>query len=133
MPGRGSRAVDFSYPKWLPRSGYFLSARHVEIAGDVIEVSDIVVFQIQERGGEIGLWQTPAAIETNLANYAWGPNGEWLIAPVQPNHKAYGAYDLLRVRVSLVGPSKACWECFLVEEKFLTDDDFYDDYPDWAP
>jgi len=107
--------------------------------GDILE-SNIFVFEIQECDGKLAPHQTLTDIETNFVHYTWGPNGEWLIAPVQTNQQAkqvktlMEAYELLRVRVSLTVPSIAFWESVgLVDQQFLTDNIFYENLPDWAP
>lgn len=130
---RESPAIDFDYPRWLPRRGNFLSVIRFEVLGDILD-SRIVVYKVREQAGEITVNPTPADIELlGIYNYTWGSEGEWLIGTVQPQGKAYGAYDLLRVRVSLAGPSSACWCTDAADAKFLTEDDYPDDYPDWAP
>jgi len=131
LPGT-SAAVSFHAPSWLPRTGSFLSLIRFEIEGVI--PAEIVVFQVQEEGGRVLLHQLPVAIDTNFIHYTWGPNGEWLIAPVESPTGQFKGRALLRVRVSLTGASVACWECTgLVDAQFLTEGNFYDDFPDWAP
>ncbi|MGB9774807.1 MAG: TolB family protein [Bacteroidota bacterium] len=124
--------VNYVCPKWLPQEGYLLSVIRCETALDATDCK-IVVFEVEEREGRFSLRATPASIETSFFDYTWGPNGEWLIGAVQLPGRRYGAYDLCRVRVSLREPSVGCLWFGALEEKFLTDDDFYDDDPDWSP
>jgi hypothetical protein len=133
LPGESPPAIEYYYPRWLPREGNLLSLGKGEIEGDTFS-AHIVVFAVEERAGEIILHQTPAAIETNFAHYTWGPGGEWLIAPVQTRTGDSETYNLLRVRVSLTKKSRACWRCTgLLDEAFLTAGDYYDESPDWTP
>lgn len=126
-----SSAINFGYPRWIPRTGYFLAIIRSEIQADELWFQ-LMVFEVQERDEGIILYQTPAEIEwMGGYHYTWGPNGEWIIASVQANRRV--SYDLLRVRIRLRGKSAVCWCTDAVEKKFLTENDFYDDFPDWAP
>lgn len=128
-----SKTIDYSYPQWLPRDGNLLSVVKGEYGGDTIS-EHIVVFEVEERDGEIVLHQTATSIETNFSHYTWGPGGEWLIAPVRVRTDGSQVYNLFRVRVSLTKRSRACWRCTdLLDAQFLTEGDYYDDFPDWTP
>lgn len=124
--------VVFQLPRWLPRAGDYLSL--IRAGFEEGAPLPIVVFQIQEHAGQVTLRQAPAVIETNFIHYTWGPNGEWLIAPVKSPSGEFKGRALLRVRVGLAGASRACSGCTgVLDAQFLTAGDFYDDYPDWAP
>jgi dipeptidyl aminopeptidase/acylaminoacyl peptidase len=133
LPGESPGTIEYDYPRWLPSEGNLLSLVRNEYGSDTV-VSQIVVLEVEERAGEIILHQMPAAIETNFAHYTWGPGGEWLIAPVRIWTAGPQTYNLFRVRVSLTKKSRACWQCTgLLDEAFLTEGDYYDDFPDWTP
>ena len=133
FPDTGSPSgalIEYFYPRWLPRDGNLLSVLKAEYEGDILRVV-IEIFEVGERGSEIALRQVPAIIETNFVRYTWGPGGEWLIAPV---HAGPQRDNLYRVRVRLNGKSWACWQCAgVLDERFLTVGEYYDDFPDWAP
>lgn len=122
--------VEYGYPRWLPRQGWYLSLVRCEISADTIDWMGIVIFDVQEERGEIVLHQLPVKIESNYIHFAWGFNGEWLIAPVQVGE----SFNLLRARVRLTGESQACWQCTgVLDEEFLTVGNFLDDFPNWLP
>lgn len=122
-------------PQWLPREGYFLSI--VQVPGMLMGV-DLKVFELQWTNDEPLLhWVFRIGLPDM---YTWGPNGEWFITSGDNPHPTVGTTRLERVELMLLPvsfavprPEAAPYSYFSYEGELITDNAFYDDYPDWAP
>ena len=135
--------VRFEEPQWLPRDGYFLSM--TQVPGD-ISSTGIKVFELEWEDGQPALYRV-FTIAGAYGPYVWGPNGEWLIS-IDSNDQYFGTVpnmalnDLVllpvdfstQVRATIAAPAgRSSYNYSLNDGEFITNDTFYDDYPDWAP
>jgi hypothetical protein len=137
--GRG----EFDNPLWLPRDGYYLSM--IQLPGDLSSVG-IKVFELQWEDGQPALYRV-FAINDAYGWYVWGPNGEWLISIIS-NGLYYGTVSAEALNDLVVLPvdfstqrraltadptAKSSYSYSLYEGELITNDTFYDNFPDWAP
>lgn len=140
---RESGQGEFENPKWLPRDGFFLSM--TQVPGDLSSVG-IKVFELEWEDGQPVLYRV-FAIAGAYGPYVWGQNGEWLIS-IDSNDQYFGTVpnealnDLVllpvdfstQVRATTADPAaRSSYNYSLNDGEFITNDTFYDDYPDWAP
>jgi hypothetical protein len=143
LHARESGRSTFDYPQWLPRDGHFLSMVHVP--GDEGSV-DIKVFELLWEDGQPALYRV-FAIASAYGAAVWGPNGEWLIS-IDSNDQYFGTVpnealnDLILLPVDFstqhraiaAGPTAgSSYNYSLDEGELITNDTYYDDYPDWSP
>jgi Tol biopolymer transport system component len=134
---------EFEDPTWLPRDGHFLSM--TQAPGDLSSVG-IKVFELEWENGQPALYRV-FSIADAYGRYAWGPNGEWLIS-IDSNDQFYGTVpnealnDLVllpvdfstQVRATTADPAaRTSYNYSLNDGELITNDTFYDDYPDWTP
>jgi Tol biopolymer transport system component len=140
---RESKRGEFENPKWLPRDSYFLSM--TQVPGDISSVG-IKVFELEWVDGQPALYRV-FTIAYASGRYVWGPNGEWLIS-IDSNDQYYGEVptaalnDLIllpvdfstQVRARTADPAaRSSYNYSLNDGEPITNDTFYDDYPDWMP
>lgn len=129
-------------PKWLPRNGYFLS--FLQSPGLFSSVS-LNVFELQQVGESFLLRQV-FVMEEVSGQYVWGSNGEWFISVLENNLQEtsveafFSSLDLAVAPVDFASqqhppspPGSSYMYSFIEESKRITDNEFYDNYPDWAP
>lgn len=142
-PAKESNSGGFVRLQWLPRDGYFLSM--IQVPGDLSSVG-IKVFELQWENGHPALYRV-FAIADAYGRYTWGPNGEWLIS-IDSNDLHYGTVsgdalnDLIvlpvdfstQERSPIADPAaESSFYYSLNEGELVTNNTFYDDYPDWTP
>ncbi len=135
----------FDAPRWLPRDGHFLSM--TQVPGDVASV-DVKVFELVWEDGQPALYRVFHIADVD--QHTWGPNGEWLIGIVfnssipgtSPPDDPFYDYDFIllpvdfstqRRALSADPAAKSSYGYSLYDGELITDNAFYDDYPDWAP
>jgi hypothetical protein len=116
-----------------------------QIPGDQSSAG-IKVFELEWEEGHPVLHRI-YAVNDVYGRYIWGPNGEWIIS-INSNDKYYGTISdealndlvLLPIDFSTQRPAlttnlteKSRYGYSLYDGELITDDTFYDDYPDWAP
>ena len=137
-----SPGLRFDQPKWLPREGYFLS--FLQSPGVVSSLS-ANIFELQQEGERYDL-RPIFVVEDVLGTYEWGSNGEWFISVMENNRQDasvedyFQSLDLAVVQIDLSSqefptspPNSNYMFSFLENNKLITDNTFYDDYPDWSP
>jgi len=141
---RESGQGEFEDPKWLPRDdGYFLSM--TQVPGDISSVG-IKVFELEWEDGQPALYRVFTIADAN-GQYTWGPNGEWLVS-IFSNDLYYGTVSAAALNDLILLPvdfstqrratiadlaAKSSYNYSLNDGELITNDTFYDDYPDWAP
>lgn len=138
-----SGQIRFEEPQWLPRDGYFLSL--TQIPGD-LSSSGIKVFELEWEDGQPALYRV-FAIADAYGPYVWGQNGEWLISVVSNGHY-YGIVsnealnDLILLPVDFSTQRRAITADLtarnssnysLNDGELITNDTYFDSYPDWMP
>lgn len=129
-------------PKWLPRDDYFLS--FLQSPGIFSSVS-VNVFELR-RNGESFLLHPVFVMEDATGQYVWGSNGEWFISVMENNREGtsveafFSSLDLAVAPVDFASqqhplspPGRSYAYSFVEEGRLITDNEFYDDHPDWAP
>lgn len=135
--------IRFTEPQWLPKNDYFLSL--TQIPGD-LSSAGIKVFELEWIDGQPTLYRV-FAIADAYGPYVWGPNGEWLIS-IGSNDQYYGTVsneslnDLILLPVDFSTQRRATtadltarssFNYSLVDGEPITNDTYFDNYPDWAP
>ena len=125
----------FDTPGWLPRDGMFLSV--VQSPGEFSSTS-INIYEVIWEQGQPNLLPV-LTVEDGTGPYVWGPDGEWLIMlflknPQDTSREALlQSFDLmwlpLDFRKSWIESPYSLYR----EGILLTDNNFYDNYPDWIP
>lgn len=136
--GRGA----FDTPKWLPRDGYYLSL--LQAPGDNASV-DMKVFELIWENDQPALSRVFGVADAGDF-YTWGANGEWLIMAVFNGFSQSQSADLLydfvflpvdfstQRRALVADPTVIGGYGFQYENmEFIFENDFFDNYPDWAP
>lgn len=139
LPSSGS-TVD--HPMWLPRNGYFLS--FLQSPGVFSSVS-VNIFELR-RNGDRFLLHPVFVMEDATGQYVWGSNGEWFISVMENNREGasveafFSSLDLAVAPVDFASqqhplspPGRSYAYSFVEEGRLITDNEFYDDYPDWTP
>jgi Tol biopolymer transport system component len=113
--------IDGTYydPNWLPRNDYFLSMR--QGPGDVTSPDNVEIFELKWDDGQPTLSRVSGITGTDT--YVWGLNGDWLIAVVYN-------YDFVFSSVNLFTQG---WASIWEQGELISNDNFYVDFPDWAP
>lgn len=131
----GLQGARFSSPVWLPRDGSLISV--VQIPGEFSSTSLNVYEVIWEEGGP-SLSQI-LTIYDGAEPYIWGPNRQWLIMLFENNPQDSTAEALLKSFDLILLPvdfQKSWIESpysLYGEGILLTENSFYDNYPDWTP
>ncbi len=137
-----SKEVYFSNPQWLPRMGYFLSLE--QVPGD-FSSSSIKIFEIAWENDQPTAQQV-FVLEDAYGAYTWGSNGERLITVTVSDHRYSSEtserqlHDLTLVSVdfssqdysSSAVTSTTYYYSIRTEGKLITDNNYYDDHPDWV-
>ncbi len=144
LPGESAEdgLVGYIFPRWLPQDDYLLSVIQVPMERDTGVYPALLIFRLREGDGgletqeilpviNVGGFTTP--VEWRYLNYTWGTEGDWLIGVMR--HPPGETYDLVWVEIALVESGKQDYPSpsTLEEERLITADKFYDDFPDWAP
>ncbi len=129
-------------PNWLPRDGYFLS--FLQSPGLFSSLS-ANVFELQQNGERFLLRQV-FVMEEVTGQYVWGSNGEWFISVIENNPQEtsvegfFSSLDLAVAPVDFASqphppspPGSSYTYSFVEESRLITDNEFYDDHPNWAP
>ncbi|MCB8954089.1 MAG: PD40 domain-containing protein [Ardenticatenales bacterium] len=129
-------------PKWLPRDDYFLS--FLQSPGIFSSVS-VNVFELR-RNGESFLLHPVFVMEDATGQYVWGSNGEWFISVLENNLQGtsveayFSSLDLAVAPVDFASqqhppspPGSSYAYSFVEEGRLITENEFYDDHPEWAP
>lgn len=106
-------------PNWLPRNDYFLSMR--QGPGDATSPDNIEIFELKWDDGQPTLSHVSGITGTDT--YVWGPNADWLVAVAHNYDFVFSPVDFF------IQGWASIWE----QGEFITDDPFYNDFPDWAP
>lgn len=131
-------------PKWLPREGYFLS--FLQSPGVFSSVS-VNVFELRQNGDRFLLHPVFVMEDADATGqYVWGSNGEWFISVLENNLQGtsveafFSSLDLAVAPVDFASqqhplspPGRSYAYSFVEEGRLITDNEFYDDHPDWAP
>lgn len=143
LSNQESGQIRFDDAHWLPRDGYFLSM--IQTPGD-LSSADIKVFELEWENGQPALYRI-FAIADAYGPYAWGPNGEWLIS-IFSNSQHVGTVsdeavnDLVLLPVDFSTQrraltanitSRSSINYSLIDGELITNDAFFDNYPDWTP
>lgn len=129
----------YDEPKFLPRNdGLFLSI--IQTPGD-FSSSSLVVLQFNEKLPSSR--QTPLfTIEDMFGGYNWTNNGQWLISAYgfgskESSSDVFSGYDIIVIPVDiakLLMSENNTLSIFTFDVSgMLTENDFYDDYPNWSP
>jgi Tol biopolymer transport system component len=137
-----SPGVQVSSPKWLPRNGYFLSILQ---SPGVFSSGSINVFELQQNAERFLLRQV-FIIEDVFYNYVWGTNGEWFISMANNNlqdatvEAEFNSLDLAVAPVDFATQQYSGTSLggsynysFIEASRLLSDNTFYDGFPDWTP
>lgn len=129
-------------PKWLPREGYFLS--FLQSPGVFSSVS-VNVFELRQNEDRF-LLHPVFVMEDAIGQYVWGSNGEWFISVLENNLKGtsveafFSSLDLAVAPVDFASqqhppspPGSSYTYSFFEEGRLITDNEFYDAHPNWAP
>lgn len=132
--------TSIEYPKWLPREGYFLSViQDLQPSSDVPE-KGISIFQLEWVEGGLMTKQTFRIADAG-GPHTWGPGGQWLISVVinssrYPDVNGIDLFDLAVLPVDYT-TQEPPYDTYLyslsLDGKLITDNSYYDNYPDWTP
>jgi len=122
-------------PRWLPRDGSFISIVHTP--GEFASTS-ISIYEVKWENDQPHLTQIHS-IDDGVGPYVWGPEGRWLIMPFsnKPQDSTREAFltssDLIWLSVNYRESWTESPYSLYGKSVLITDNTFYDYYPDWTP
>lgn len=131
----GLQGARFSTPVWLPRDGSLISVVQTpgEFSSASLNVYEVIWEEGRPRLSEI------LTIYDGAEPYIWGPNRQWLIMPFSNNQQDSTAeallksFDLIVLPIDFRKPWIESPYSLYGEGILLTENSFYDNYPNWTP
>jgi len=132
----------FGQPKWLPGDGHFLS---IDVAMAGCSGLCFNIYQLQTDKGELSLGDLSRPfmeIDGPYSHPVWSPNRDWLIAATDIHYSKristeehYRSTELVfwPINPTIFNSRIKYYSLSLTDGQMLTQNNFYDNDPDWTP